>query len=60
VVPGTPAADQDPAQLALFAGAAADPTLEELRAIDLDQLTPLEALNRLADLQRKAGPAPSS
>ena len=58
VVPGTPAGDQDPAQLALFAGAAADPTLEELRAIDLDQLTPLEALNRLADLQRKAGRNP--
>jgi DNA mismatch repair protein MutS len=55
VVPGAAAAEDDPAQLALFAGSATDPTLEELRAIDLDQLTPLEALNRLAELQRKAG-----
>jgi len=60
VVPGTPPTDQDPAQLALFAGTFSNPTLDELRAIDLDLLTPLEALNRLADLQRKAGPAPPS
>jgi DNA mismatch repair protein MutS len=60
VVPGTPPTDQDPAQLALFAGTLSNSTLDELRAIDLDQLTPLEALNRLADLQRKAGPASAS
>jgi hypothetical protein len=28
--------------------------LEELRLIDVNALTPLEALNRLADLQRRA------
>ncbi len=56
VVPGAPPAVPDPEQLALFAGAAPppDPALEELRALDLDSLTPIEALNRLADLQRKA------
>jgi hypothetical protein len=30
--------------------------VEALRALDLDAMTPLEALNRLAELQRKAGP----
>jgi DNA mismatch repair protein MutS len=58
VVPGTPAGDEDPTQLALFGAAAPDPTLEALRALDLDQLTPLEALNQLAALQRKAGGKP--
>jgi hypothetical protein len=29
--------------------------MEELRGIDLDRLTPLEALNRLADLKRRTG-----
>jgi hypothetical protein len=28
--------------------------VEELRLIDVNALTPLEALNRLADLQRRA------
>jgi DNA mismatch repair protein MutS len=54
VVPGTPAPEPDPEQLALFVPQAPDPTLEALKAIDLDQLTPLEALNRLADLQKRA------
>ncbi|MDH5316097.1 MAG: DNA mismatch repair protein MutS, partial [Gemmatimonadota bacterium] len=54
VVPGTPAPEPDPEQLALFVPPAPDPTLEALKAIDLDQLTPLEALNRLADLQKRA------
>ena len=40
-------------QLALFAPAE-DPVLAELRALDLDGLTPREALARLADLQRRA------
>jgi len=53
VVPGIPL-DPDPEQLALFAPAAPDPTLEALRALNLDQLTPIEALNQLADLQRRA------
>ncbi len=56
VVAGGPAADPDPGQLPLFAQAPPDPTLEELRALDLNALTPLEALNRLAELQRRAGP----
>jgi DNA mismatch repair protein MutS len=45
----------DPGQLALFGAPAADPTLEELRALDLDSMTPLDALNRLAELKKKAG-----
>jgi DNA mismatch repair protein MutS len=40
-------------QLALFAPVE-DPVLAELRALDLDGLTPREALARLADLQRRA------
>ncbi|HSR15110.1 MAG TPA: DNA mismatch repair protein MutS, partial [Gemmatimonadales bacterium] len=44
VGPGLPGPEPDPEQLGLFI-AAPDPTLEELRALDLDQLTPLEALN---------------
>jgi hypothetical protein len=28
--------------------------LRELRDLDLDRLTPIEALNRLADLKRRA------
>jgi DNA mismatch repair protein MutS len=55
VVPGSSAVESDPAQLALFASPVPDPTIQELRALDLDQLTPLDALNRLAALQRKAG-----
>jgi len=43
-----PSADQ----LALFAGAP-DPLVEEIRRMDLNQLTPLEALNKLAELQRR-------
>jgi DNA mismatch repair protein MutS len=54
VVPGAPVAAPDPGQLALFAEASPHPALEALRDINLDNLTPLEALNRLADLQRKA------
>jgi DNA mismatch repair protein MutS len=67
VVPGAPPAAPDPGQLALFGGAAAPmvdagprtsptdlETLSTLRALDIDALTPLEALNRLADLSRRA------
>jgi DNA mismatch repair protein MutS len=55
VVPGEPpAASRDPGQLALF-DVQLDPMVEELKAMDLDTLTPLEALNRLAELQRRAG-----
>jgi DNA mismatch repair protein MutS len=40
-------------QLALFAGAP-DPIVEELRLIDINSLTPMEALNTLAELKRRA------
>ncbi len=40
-------------QLSLFGGAP-DPLVVELRSIDLDALTPLDALNKLAELQRQA------
>ncbi len=40
-------------QLALFAGAP-NPLAEELRSIEIDRLTPIEALNKLAELQRRA------
>ena len=53
VVPRT-VPEPDPGQLTLFATALPDPTLEELKALDLNQLTPLDALNRLAELQRRA------
>ena len=53
VVPGEPER-LDPTQLPLF-GEAANPMLEELRALDVNGMTPLEALNRLAELQRRAG-----
>jgi DNA mismatch repair protein MutS len=53
VAPGAPPAPPDPEQLALFAPAPPNPALEELRSLKLDELTPLEALNRLAELQRK-------
>jgi DNA mismatch repair protein MutS len=56
VVPGAPAPPLDPGQLALFSESPREhPVMEELRGIDLDRLTPLEALNRLADLKRRSG-----
>ncbi|HSE66299.1 MAG TPA: DNA mismatch repair protein MutS, partial [Gemmatimonadales bacterium] len=56
VVAGAPESPADPGQLALFAEPAREhPVMEELRGIDLDRLTPLEALNRLADLKRRSG-----
>ena len=52
-VSGAPAADQQ--QLALFQAAPADhPILERLRQLDVDRLTPLEALTLLAELRREA------
>jgi len=54
VVPGPPPRDLDPGQLPLFSDPAPNPVVEELRALDLDRLTPLEALNRLADIKRRA------
>ena len=57
MVPGAPPdAVRDPGQLVLFGETGhADPMVEELRSIDVDTLTPLEALNRLADFKRRAG-----
>lgn len=57
MVPGQSSwATRDPGQLALFGDhAKPDPMVEELRSLDVNTLTPLEALNRLADFQRRAG-----
>jgi DNA mismatch repair protein MutS len=55
VVPGSPPERaRDPGQLGLFADQPPDPMFEELRSLDVDTLTPLQALNRLADLKRRA------
>ncbi len=54
VVPGE-MRPEDPSQLGLFGGAGPHPVVEELRALDVDRLTPIEALNRLADLKRRTG-----
>ncbi|MGE0552730.1 MAG: DNA mismatch repair protein MutS [Gemmatimonadales bacterium] len=54
MVPGEPPR-ADSRQLALFAEPRApDPVREELERLDLDALTPIQALNRLAELQQKA------
>ncbi|HUU54645.1 MAG TPA: DNA mismatch repair protein MutS [Armatimonadota bacterium] len=53
VAPKADIARRPPAnQLALFAGAP-DPVVEEIRRMEVDRLTPLEALNKLAELQRR-------
>jgi DNA mismatch repair protein MutS len=55
VVPGAPAPPADPGQLTLFAAQpGSDLLMQEIRELDLDAMTPLEALNRLADMQRRA------
>jgi DNA mismatch repair protein MutS len=56
MVPGPPPdLVRDPGQLGLFVDPAMpDPMVEELRLIDVNALTPLEALNRLAELKRRA------
>jgi DNA mismatch repair protein MutS len=57
MVPGPPPPlSRDPGQLPLFGeGSQPDPVMEELKSLDVDTLTPLEALNRLADFKRRAG-----
>jgi DNA mismatch repair protein MutS len=57
MVPGPPPdASRDPGQLVLFSDPPRpDPMVEELRSLDVNTLTPLEALNRLADFKRRAG-----
>jgi DNA mismatch repair protein MutS len=57
VVPGAPPV-ADPGQLPLFEMATPEPMLEELRGLDLDRMTPLEALSRLAEFKRRAGERP--
>jgi DNA mismatch repair protein MutS len=49
---GVPAAPSG--QLGLFQPAPTPPVVDRLRSLDLDHLTPLEALNLLADLKREA------
>ena len=60
VAPGPPPL-RDPTQADLFKNAIgyqlsaiSDSVRDDLRALDLDALTPLEALNRLAELKKKA------
>jgi len=57
VVPGTPPPAGDPGQFALFSppDPVPHPVVEEIRGLDLDGMTPRDALLRLADLQRQAG-----
>jgi DNA mismatch repair protein MutS len=57
MVPGQPpSVSRDPGQLALFGDPQCpDPMVEELKLLDVNTLTPLEALNRLADFKRRAG-----
>ena len=54
VVPGAPPAPTDPGQLALFSEAPPHPVVDDLKALDLNAMTPIEALNRLVELQKKA------
>jgi len=56
MVPGSPPEPRDPGQLPLFGEPQPpDPMVEELESLDVNSLTPLEALNRLADFKRRAG-----
>jgi DNA mismatch repair protein MutS len=57
MVPGPPpSVSRDPGQLPLFSDPRGpDPMVEELKSLDVNTLTPLEALNRLADFKRRAG-----
>ncbi|MSR06286.1 MAG: DNA mismatch repair protein MutS [Gemmatimonadetes bacterium] len=52
VAAAEPVGGKDAGQLALFESGHS--VIQELLALDADSLTPLEALNRLADLKRKA------
>jgi Mismatch repair ATPase (MutS family) len=50
--PSTKAADADGQQLALFAGK--NPLIEELSAMNPDEMTPMQALDRLSKLVHRA------
>ena len=54
VAAGAPIPDPDPGQLPLPLEPKPDPALAALRSLDLDRMTPLEALNHLAELKRQA------
>ncbi|MFW5947611.1 MAG: DNA mismatch repair protein MutS, partial [Gemmatimonadota bacterium] len=51
---GRPESTAPPDQLTMF-GAGPHPVVEKLKEMDVNNLTPLEALNRLAELKREAG-----
>ncbi|HVD02850.1 MAG TPA: DNA mismatch repair protein MutS [Candidatus Dormibacteraeota bacterium] len=52
------AATAAPVQQLVLPLAATHPVVEELRSLTVDSMTPLEALQKLVDWQRKAGHAP--
>jgi hypothetical protein len=55
MVPGPQPAPPDPEQLDLLGHAAIPhPLLERLRELDLDSLTPIQAIVRLAEMQKEA------
>jgi hypothetical protein len=43
----------DSKQLQLFAAAAVSPLEEDLRKLNIDRLTPLDALSKLAELKKR-------
>jgi DNA mismatch repair protein MutS len=53
VVPGA-APTEDPSQLGLFGAALPHPVVEELKGMDVERMTPIEALNRLVELKRRS------
>jgi DNA mismatch repair protein MutS len=57
MVGGSARPETDPSQLVLFGEAARlHPVVTELKELDLDRMTPIEALNTLAELKRKSTP----
>ncbi|HTO72572.1 MAG TPA: hypothetical protein VMJ30_02085, partial [Gemmatimonadales bacterium] len=55
VTAGEPPAPTDPGQLPLFSEPSRPhPVMAELEALDVNALTPLEALNRLAEWKKRA------
>jgi DNA mismatch repair protein MutS len=52
ITPGTSDAPERPTQLTIFTPLS-QPVLEKLREVDLNRLTPLEALNLLAELKKE-------
>jgi DNA mismatch repair protein MutS len=47
-----PSTESEPIQLSLF-GSKADKIIDELNAIDISNMTPLQALNKLQELKKK-------